>query len=145
MTSMPDRPPLGPTASLERPLTVPLLVRGSLDSSGLIALFLVGAFFVGFAALMWWTERANDHFASGFFLLLGCLILLPALVIGGLRWRRRRWLEVTLTGFLLTRRGRTVPFRDEQVVGVSQKSKRDSNGVLHRDVRLEIRQDGELL
>src|SRR5688572_5811224 len=82
--------------SADRPLTVPLLIRGSFDSSpfGLLVaiaalLFLGGCFALLRSAtiepaLLCWAYAS----AAG----------IPALVIGLYLRRQRRWLEVTLTG-----------------------------------------------
>ncbi len=127
----------------DRPLTVPLLVRGGLDPntqrelviiarlSALMAVVTIICGIVGAPGLL---VLMQFTFAAGF----------GSLALGIFLWyhTRRRWLEVTLTGIVLTQRGQKIPVRDEQVIAVSRQRKIVPPGFFERVVRLEIDREG---
>jgi hypothetical protein len=55
---------------------------------------------------------------------------------------RRRWLEVTLTGIVLTRRAQKISVADEQIIAVSRLSVTNPNGGIERIVWMEIDREG---
>src|SRR5262245_49349651 len=102
----------------DRPLSVPLLVRGGFNSGLLVWLAFYGNAFI-LAGLFALLQPSPEAVAGVFWLIaagFGVLVLLRALWL----LPRRRWLEVTLNGFVLTRRGRRQTFLDADVVGLSR-------------------------
>jgi hypothetical protein len=61
----------------------------------------------------------------------------PVLFTSLWKLTHRRWLEVTVPGFVLTGRGKRIAFRDEQVVGIGQYGNADHSGT-DRVIRLKI-------
>jgi hypothetical protein len=121
---------------LDRPLTVPLLIRGSLDSGGfptLPATFVL-CVVIGFGGLL---LRHNWFFAVVFWSLAAFIGVVTALVWLWLM-HRRQWLEVTLPGFVLSHRDERRVYNDDQVVGLAQQTVPTANGQLKRRVVLEI-------
>jgi hypothetical protein len=126
----------------DRPLTVPLLVRGSFETFPLIVLSVCCLTFAGIAAFAWSKEPPRNHSGSAAFLAIAALCGLPALVIATRAYAHRRWLEVTLTGFILTRRGQRTVIGDEEIVAVRHRSRSDSQGVTHYSLRIDIDREG---
>jgi hypothetical protein len=103
-------------ASLDRPFTVPLLVRGSGHRLGIGFLLMAGLLLL--CALAAQVKRPGDP------LVPVCLFF--AVVCGfvglvNLGWNlpRRRWLEVSRGGFVVSSRKRTTSYQDHDVVGIS--------------------------
>lgn len=141
------RPPGGPSLPPEtassgaftRPLTVPLLVRGAIDKAGVgcvlggvVFLIGLGIYFhlavprgVGLAICVW---------------SVAAVFLFPVLALVLWRWPRQCWLEVTVTGFVLTGRGRKQVYRDEDVVALSRRYVLYQNST-HHHLMLEVRTD----
>jgi hypothetical protein len=107
-------------ASLDRPFTVPLLIRGIGHRFGIALLLMAGLFFL--LALVVQVKKPGDP------LVAVCLILGVPCGVGGLinlAWNlpRRRWLEVSRGGFVVSTRKGKVAYQDHQVVGLSFRSK----------------------
>src|SRR5207302_4540744 len=65
----------------------------------------------------------------------------PAAALGLWLRRQRRWLEVTLTGFVLSRQGRRQVYTDGQVVGIARQVAPGPHGNLKRRLVLEVGAD----
>jgi hypothetical protein len=123
----------------DRPLTVPLLVRGSFDNVrfGFLCLFLsllaLVAFCAGSSVLM---GRAWEPAVLLWSLAALCGGL--AALLGLWQFRRRQWLEVTLTGFVLSHRDQRRVYSDDQVAGVAQYSQTSIDGEVKHRVVLEV-------
>jgi hypothetical protein len=107
MPELPDAP--------ERTLTVPLLCRGSFRDGpflasclGAVVVLLVGSLLLitrsAVGGMVWAAIAAAVVFTAGYALALA---------------RRREWLEMTATGFVLSRRGRRRAYADEQVEAIA--------------------------
>jgi hypothetical protein len=114
----------------DRPLTTPLLVRGSLLDPCLFVLCL------GYCAIVLpilWTIPS---------LLTLALAAVAALIGPVSRWlwllRRRRWLEVAVEGFAITEKGRRQRLTDEQVSGVAWGCRRNQAGFASCRLTFEI-------
>src|SRR5262245_21247527 len=128
MSTEPDRDP----AALDRPLTVPMLVRGALDCRVLIGLL---AFRTRMLLIRLNVRYRNpwDRVSLWYFLGVAAASATPAVLMTIYHLPRRRWIEVTLTGFVLTERRRRLALTDDDVLGLSRSFTTDaSNGVNHR-------------
>jgi hypothetical protein len=141
---MSPHPDLGhqPPAAIDRPLTAPLLVRGGFDNRILVALLFLAGLFLAMAAYGRLQSRPYDQAVIVVLLVLAALCGLPAAVLALWLLPRRRWLEVTLNGFILTRRGEKTALADEQIIALSQRHSTDSQGSTRCDIRLEVDQGG---
>src|SRR5262249_29595652 len=103
----------------DRPLSVPLLIRGSFDNGLFVACCAIAvvALFVSVMLL-------RDHELTGAACVFTVAVVAaaPALFMGLWLRRQREWLEVTSAGFVLTSQDRRRVYTDEQVVGLSQQS-----------------------
>ena len=109
-----------PPPSLDRPFTVPLLIRGTGHKFGIGCLFIAALFLVLAAVVQ--MKSPGDPLGAV------CLILaVPCGLIGlvNLAWNlpRRRWLEVSRGGFVVSSRKGKIAYQDHQVVGLSFRSK----------------------
>src|SRR5947209_5556338 len=131
LSSLPD-----PALPADRPLTVPLLIRGSYDHPLLVALWsMVGIF----ACLgVYSALRARVWDAALAYWSLSALVAVPGTLLGLWIRRQRHWLEVTLTGFVVSRRGQRRVYSDDQVASVAQSARSDSEGNIKRRVVLEV-------
>src|SRR5437660_678934 len=86
----------------ERPLTVPLLIRGSFDNGVFVACCAVAIFAGGIGVLLW---RDLEPAGASLAFAVTAVAAVMAVVLGAWLGRQREWLEVTLTGFVLSRRG----------------------------------------
>ncbi|MFO0843366.1 MAG: hypothetical protein U0797_13365 [Gemmataceae bacterium] len=133
MSTQPDRD--SPKAV---PRTGPVLVRGAFSLGPLVFLLCCGQVLVGVGvydrALRPWDRTSFQYMASAgaFWTALAAGTLLGQL------WRRR-WVEPTPTGFILTDRGRSRTFDDEDVVGVTHSFRERSVPDIRHRVRLEVR------
>jgi hypothetical protein len=104
----------GPLARIDsdQPLTVPILVRGTLQRTAFVVPVLLAVLFLGMALFALATGDLERAWVS---LIPAALTGLGALMIGVFLIRRRCWLEVTLTGFAIRdHRGRRA-FQDDEV------------------------------
>src|SRR5262249_21341330 len=105
-----------PAEAFDRPLTVPLLVRGAADNRALQALFWVagGLFAVGLCLFL---QHPGRGARGGALLFLAGAALAAAPAVGLLMYLlpRRLWLQVTVTGFVLTRPASSESCGDERV------------------------------
>jgi hypothetical protein len=144
MTPIPPGEPLNPSDRVDRPLTMPLLVHGGVLTKMtclVIALGLFGFVFsvIGTLAIaLGGTIREVTEFW-----VVAAATGLPAIFMHYWNAISRRWLEVTVTGFVLTRRGEKITVRDDQVIAVWQHGKVD-DWALYRQIRLEIDCRGEV-
>jgi hypothetical protein len=137
MSSIPDRLPTPP----ERPITVPMLVRGSFQNPFFVVVTFLTGLFVVLALIGHFRYPPDSIFAAVCWFLAGCCAF-PSVVMAFWIVPRRRWLEVTLTGFVLTDRGRRRAYTDDQVEAISRRFKLDSSGAARHRVRLEVRREG---
>jgi hypothetical protein len=137
MSAEPDRESPG----LDRPLTVPLLVRGAVDPRVMLPLAFV-AFILVCIALNEPHRRTSDGGSFWFWSALAAGVAVPAALLTIWFLPRRRWIEVTLTGFVLTERRRRRAYADDEVVGLTRSFTVDSNKVVHHHVVVELRPDG---
>src|SRR5262245_43181442 len=95
-----------PADAFDRPLTVPMLVTGGLDNRALTALFWAagGLFAVGSCVLLQGPGKST-RVGGLLFYAASAVLLVPALALLVYLLPRRLWLQVTVTGFVLTRRG----------------------------------------
>jgi hypothetical protein len=120
-------------------LTVPLLVRGTFFSEMTMMLLVLsggGCMFTGLG-IYFAIDGGPVDFVIGS-LLLGLALGPPAIVGLVRKMNQRRWLEVTLPGFVLSGRGKKIAVTDDQVIAVSRWSKIDDIGITNRVVRLEM-------
>ena len=122
------------TPTFTRPITTPVLIRGSWFDVGCLPVAIV----IGAGAVVNGVKIAGIppwHLNEGIiWWVVGGLFWLYALATAV--WRLpRRWIEVTLTGFVITQFRRTKAYADEAVVGLSRGY---SHGASHR-VELEVR------
>src|SRR5436190_2302529 len=136
-------PPDAALSSADQPLTVPLLVRGSPEQPALGGALILGILLalVGVGGLF----KDDDLTPALVFFCLAAAILLPALGVVAWLATRRRWVQVTMTGFVLTENDHRAAFLDEQVLAVSTRARVTATGVTHRRVRLELAGDPEVL
>jgi hypothetical protein len=129
-------------AASDRPLTKPLLVGSTIGNKALI-LVVSGTSVVVLALLPWVLIDPSD--AAGFTPIFAAAVLFALAVGFGVMWelRRRRWVEVTLTGFVLSSRKKKTLLADEQVGAVSQQCNYEPR-VIRYDVRLEIEHQGAI-
>jgi hypothetical protein len=134
-----------PAEALDRPLTVPLLVRGAADNRLLQALFWIagGLFAVGLCAFLQHPARGGRVGALLFFA-GAALAAAPAVGLLLYLLPRRLWLQVTVTGFVLTRPAGSESCGDEQVVGLSRDSSMAADGAVTHRVSLEVERGGEV-
>jgi hypothetical protein len=120
----------------DRPLTVPLLVGGSFDNILLVFLGVCCCVLIGIGL----AARANPFNRPLALLCWGMAGGVAFLALGLGLWlrQRRQWLEVTLTGFVLSRHDRRRRFGDDQVIGVAQTSRFISSGYIRRRVVLDL-------
>jgi hypothetical protein len=121
---------------LDQPLTVPLPIRGNADRGVLLALLVAGMILTGLGMTSRWPRPWSvpaELYYLGAFLAFGPAVLLVV-------WQalRRRWLEVTMTGFVLTGAGNKRIFTDDQVTGLELFWKIDDDRAASRRARLEI-------
>src|SRR5262245_9782300 len=133
MPTFPDRlssgllaAPGSSATALDRPLTTPLLVRGFVETRFLVAmLFMAGILAV--LATVALTQARPEPVMAGVCLALATLLAVPALVLGGIKFFFRQWLEVTATGFILTGHREKLTFSDDQVVGLASSTRTSSS------------------
>jgi hypothetical protein len=143
MSASADRPPQGdPRRDLDdlpdRPLTVPLLIRGSFDNGLFVACCVVALIFSGIGTLMW---RERDLSAAFVVFGIAAAAALPALIMALWLRRQREWLEVTLTGFVLSRQGRRRVYSDSQLVGLAHHVTCGPEGKVKHRLVLEVAAD----
>ncbi|MFO0880167.1 MAG: hypothetical protein U0840_22695 [Gemmataceae bacterium] len=133
---MPARP-APDLPSLDRPLSVPLLIRGAIDYRILAALMLLALLFLGLG-LFFRIRMPDDSYGPGFFWGMAAAFGLPGLLL--LCWQvpRRRWLEVTLSGFVVTERGRRQVYSLVNVMGIARAFRVDSSRIVHHRIRLDL-------
>src|SRR5262249_26129902 len=127
-------PPDAALPSADQPLTVPLLVRGSAEQPALGGALILGILLtlIGVVGLL-----SDDAVTPAIiFLCLGAAVLLPTLAMVAWLVTRRRWVQVTMTGFVVTDpEGRTT-FLDDQVLALSSSTRVTPAGHTRRRVRL---------
>src|SRR5688572_10457146 len=101
----------------DRPLTVPLLIRGSFDNGLFVLCCVICGVALIIGALI---ARGGDGSAAAAAFLVATAAGVPALVMGLWLRQQREWIEVTLTGFVLSRQGQRRVYTDEQIVGLSR-------------------------
>jgi hypothetical protein len=121
---------------VDRPLTVPLLIRGSFDNALFVFLCISCIILLGLGAIIW--IREGNREGATVACSLGGVLAVLATLIGLWLLKRRQWLEVTLTGFVLSRREERRVYSDDQVVGIAQELEFASNGIVKRRLILEI-------
>ena len=109
-----------PPPSLDRPFTVPLLIRGTGHRFGIGLLSIAGLLFL--LALVVQLKNPGDPLGA-VCLFFGVVCALIGLV--NLAWNlpRRRWLEVSRGGFVVSTYKGKIAYQDHQVVGLSFRSK----------------------
>ncbi|MFQ3649553.1 MAG: hypothetical protein SNJ75_04415 [Gemmataceae bacterium] len=138
--ALPDAPLPLPSGS--KPLTKPILVGGTLTSGWVVvpSCFLLAAGFMVLNGIVR-KEWPLVTIALSAMPVLGGITLLAALV----QLARRRWLEVTLDGFVLTRRdGSRVVYNDQQIVALAQQTIPNRLGSVKRRVVLEVQNNERL-
>ena len=124
------------------PLTKPILVGGTLATAWVVVPFVCllaagGLALLGLIRNEWPLvifALVPTPFLAGFTLLATVVQL-----------ARRRWLEVTLDGFVLTKRdGSRQEFRDDQIVSVAQWTLPTDSGGFKRRVTMELQTDERL-
>jgi hypothetical protein len=143
MTTIPDRE-RGDAAASDRPLTMPLLVRGGLDPNTRRSLLFLATLIAILVAMDATYLIAGKPFELLLMVLFPAGFALIALGIFLCYFARRCWLEVTLTGVILTRRGQRVAVGDEQIIAVSRLNVIAPAGVIERVIWLEIDREGAL-
>lgn len=138
-----EAPPLAP-APADRPLTVPLLVRGALDSRALGVVFWLGVAATALGACVIFQSFDGNLkgllvFAAGLALLALAAAMLAYLL------PRRLWLQVTASGFVITRGGADQAFGDEHVVALSRDSAGGQDGRSTHRVVLEVQRGGDVV
>jgi hypothetical protein len=122
----------------DRPLTVPLLIRGSFDNGLVVACCAVAVVATGVGVLI---LRDGDLMAASSVFTLAAVAGAPALFMGLWLRRHREWLEVTSAGFVLTDRGGRRVYTDDQVIALAQQASIGAEGNLKRRLVLEIATD----
>jgi hypothetical protein len=120
----------------DRPLTIPLLIRGSYDHPLFVALWVIVAIFFGLG--LYGLAKHRDWDGALVCWSLAAVVAVPSTVFGLWLKQQRRWLEVTLTGFVISRRDQRRVYGDDQVVGVAQSARIDAEGNSKRRVVLEV-------
>lgn len=138
MSTEPDRD----FPELDRPLTVPLLVRGALDARVILGMMFL-SFILAAIALNTRVRHPWDRVAPWLWILLALAVAVPAVLMAMWHVPRRRWLEVTVTGFVLTERGKRLACSDDAVVGLTRSFTLDSGKVVHHRIVLEIKREGD--
>src|SRR5262245_22766027 len=115
---------LPPTTALDRPLTVPLKVRGALDNRVLVALYWItgGLLAVGLCLFAQHPSRGG-RIGALLFLAGAVLAAVPTLLLLFYLLPRRLWLQVTVTGMVVTRPAGSESYSDDQVLALSRDSK----------------------
>lgn len=129
-------PPERPVES--RPLTVPLLVRGEFDKRLLGVLLVMSAAFAAFGIKVR-IDNPWDPCGPTLIWALSAAVAVPMLVRALWKWPQRRWLEVTLTGFVLSSRKRKHTFSDDHVVGVARTWWITSGNVVQHRILIDLR------
>ncbi len=131
---MPDMP-----SSLDRPFTVPLLIRGSTGGTLFGGLLLMtGVFFA--SALLVHLQSPGDPLKP-VCLFFGTLFGVSSLIKFAWAFPRRRWLEVSRAGFVISSPRGKVVYDDEQVVGLSFRPA--SGGNTQFEVTIETDRDDD--
>ena len=135
--SVPGDAGLGmPTGAVARPLTVPLLVRGSFWDAWTVRLVWVCVIVMAASSIALVSEGLEPTvLVAG----AACAALAVSLILYQ-AWQanRRCWLEVTATGFVLNSREGKQTWSDAEVVGVSWRQKTNFDGVTRQHVVLEV-------
>ena len=124
---------------LDRSLARPVLIGGSFGS-----LWIVGPFTLA-VVLMFVAIAGLARDASGAALVVGLVALVvavPGFLAIAMTLHRRRWLQATPDGFVLTRNDSQSRFADDQIVGVSQRTRMNPDGSYWRDLALDITSTG---
>ncbi len=130
MSSLPEPAPA------DRPLTVPLLIRGSYDHPLFVAVWSMVVIFACLGAVSLLRTRVWDAALACWS--ISALMSVPATLLTLWIRRQRHWLEVSLTGFVISRRGQRRMYTDDQVVGVAQSARSDAEGNVKRRVVIEV-------
>jgi hypothetical protein len=121
---------------VDRPLTVPLLIRGSYDHGLFVTFCAITVVLAGIGIIVLFRGRAPG--AAYTLLFFSAVAAVPAVLL--CLWLRgqRQWLEVTVTGFVLTRLDERRVYTDDQVIGITQVTNPATEGSLKRRIVLEI-------
>lgn len=120
-------------------LTRPILVGGTLHSGWVVGPLGLAAIIAIVGVIMMF----RTNFIVGLVTLaIAAALSVPGLIAVAIQLTRRRWLEVTLDGFVLVRRdGSRLTINDEQIIALSNQTWPNSDGSYMRRVLIEIEKE----
>ncbi|MGL4552604.1 MAG: hypothetical protein ACRC33_15635 [Gemmataceae bacterium] len=133
--------PLDPSKFVARgkPLSRPVLVGGTLQSAWVVP-FATAAVLAAVGVVLYLKTDIPYTLAL---IPAGLVAAVPGAVAAAVQLARRRWMEVTVNGFVVTRRdGSRTAYDDEQIAAVSQQTWPRSDGGYLRRVLIEVTADG---